>query len=345
MDTKLETDPPELGRLRDTRMLWRLTTWGIFAVIALAGAVMIAQTDVGAQRLQLAFAPQTPALSLAQAEIAPQTVASADVKKETETLRLETVRLRTEVRQLADDRDRLNARIAGLEHNLNDMTGSIRRELSVIAATTPQTPAPVIGRPETIPPRSDVATAGDDRPPPADAGRKQDKSQVRFERRVDTRPQTETKTDTRSEAAPDAKAEAQAKPTDAKPEAKAEQTAPPPASSPVIQSVPLPPVRVASAPINSPAGKPEIGIELGGARSMEILNARWAAVKANFGPFIDGMHPLVVHDTRPGTHIAYRLIVGPLPNGAAAAQLCQRFAASRVSCRTTRFAGEPLAQP
>lgn len=334
MDTKLKTDPPEPGRLRDTRMLWRLVTWGIFAAIAITGAVMMAQTDVGAQRLQLAFAPQTPARSVAQAEMTPQTVAGAGTSKETEALRQETLRLRAEVRQLADDRDRLNTRIAGLEHNFNDMTGSIKRELSLIAATTPQTPPPVIGRPETMQPHSDVATAGDSQPTPADARGKQDKSQVRFESRVDTKPQ-----EAKSEAAVEAKTEA--KPSETKPEAKAEQTAP----APVTQGVPLPPVRVASAPAGSPPGKAEIGIELGGARSLEILNARWTAVKANFGPFIDGMHPLMVHDTRPGAHIAYRLIVGPLPNGAAAAQLCQRFAASRVSCRTTRFAGEPLAQP
>jgi hypothetical protein len=319
-------------------MLWRLATWGLFAVIAVAGAVMIAQTDVGAQRLQLAFSAQTPSRSVAQAEMAPQTTASTDVNKETETLRLETLRLRTEVRQLADDRDRLNTRIAGLEHNFNDMTGSIKHELSVIAATTPQTPPAAISRPETMPPHSDVATAGEDQPASADADRKQDKSQVRFESRADTKSQAETKTGIKSETAPGA--EAPAKPNEARPEAKAEQSA-----APVIQAVPLPPVRVASAPTGNSPGKSEIGIELGGARSLEILNARWTAVKANFGPFIDGMHPLMVHDTRPGTHIAYRLIVGPLPNGAAAAQLCQRFAASRVSCRTTRFAGEPLAQP
>ena len=104
-------------------------------------------------------------------------------------------------------------------------------------------------------------------------------------------------------------------------------------------------MRVASAPAATQPGKPELGIDLGGAHSLEILHARWIAVKANFGPFIEGMHPLMVHDTRAGAKIPYRLIVGPLPNGAAAAQLCQKFAASKVNCRTTRFAGEQLTQP
>lgn len=320
MDFDLDHDPPELGRLRDTHSLWRFVGWGTLAATALTGAVLITQTDGGAQRLQLAFAPlsATPARLVTQADMAPQAVADKDVTKETEALRLETQSLRAEMRQLAGDRDRLNARIAGLEHSLSDMTGSIKRELSLIAATAPAPSA--IERPATMPPQSDVATAGDDSTRPTAVDHNQDKSQAHFESHVDTKPQVDTET-------------------------KAEQSAKPPETSATIQSVPLPPVRVASAPAAAQPGKPEIGIELGGARTMEILHARWTAVKANFGPYIEGMHPLVVHDRRPGISIPYRLMVGPLPNGAAAAQLCQRFAASRVTCRATRFAGEPLAQP
>ena len=146
MDSDLDHDPPEIGRLRNTRSLWRLVGWGTLAAMALTGAVLITQTDVGAQRLQLAFAPLTgkPGPALAQVDIppsastAPQAVASNDTTKETEALRLETQRLRTELRQLAADRDRLNTRVAGLERNLGDMTGSIKRELSLIAATAPK---------------------------------------------------------------------------------------------------------------------------------------------------------------------------------------------------------------
>ena len=86
----------------------------------------------------------------------------------------------------------------------------------------------------------------------------------------------------------------------------------------------------------------DIAIDLGGARSLEIMQQRWAAVKANFGPLLNGLQPLVAHDSRPNM-IPYRLIVGPLPNAAAAAQVCARFAASKVTCRSTKFAGEPLA--
>ncbi|MSP33024.1 MAG: hypothetical protein EXR03_09435, partial [Pseudolabrys sp.] len=54
-------------------------------------------------------------------------------------------------------------------------------------------------------------------------------------------------------------------------------------------------------------------------------------------------HPLARHNSRPGS-TDYRLLVGPLPNAAAAANLCARFSAARVNCRTTKYDGERLAQ-
>jgi hypothetical protein len=324
MDSDHDNDPPELGRLRDMRALWRATTWGALAALCVGGVVLVMQTDAGAQRLQLVLASLSAT--------ADNTAARADIPpaddKETVALRLETQRLRAEVRQLASDRDRLNDRIVGLESQLNDMTGSIKRELALLAPKAPvaQTPPPTIDPPDSVPPRSpsEIAGTGGDERRSVNTGDPLDQSQAKFQRRLDLGPDT-----------------------DAKPTPKAELSAKPDSPPTAVQSVPLPPVRVASAPPTEPAGqsdKAELGIELGGARSMEILHARWAAVKANFGPMIEGMHPLVVHDRRPGINIPYRLIVGPLPNGAAAAQLCQRFAAARVSCRTTRFAGDALAQ-
>ncbi len=67
------------------------------------------------------------------------------------------------------------------------------------------------------------------------------------------------------------------------------------------------------------------------------------AVKANFGPLLGGLHPLAARDRRPGI-TNYRLLIGPLPTHAAAAQLCARFAAVRVTCRSAKFDGEEMAQ-
>ncbi|HEY6023818.1 MAG TPA: hypothetical protein VIV34_06530 [Pseudolabrys sp.] len=125
-------------------------------------------------------------------------------------------------------------------------------------------------------------------------------------------------------------------------------TAPPApkTESPVAETVPLPPIRIAAAPTNEtpPATtQNEFGLDLGGATTLEGVRQRWATVKANFGPLLSGMHPLASPEHRPGV-AGYRLVVGPLPNSAAATGLCAHFVAARTACRSAKFAGEQIAQ-
>ena len=119
------------------------------------------------------------------------------------------------------------------------------------------------------------------------------------------------------------------------------------AAAPLPEPIPLPPTRMASAPASEPAAepprKPEIGVDLGGAPNMEVLNMRWVAVKANFGPLLTGLHPLAARVQRPGA-TDVRLLVGPLPTITAANQLCARFTAARVTCRPAKFDGQRLTQ-
>jgi hypothetical protein len=289
----IESAPPQANlpasgkRLRDRSALWRLCAWGGSATIALAAVAMITQTESGAERLQLAlFQKEPPARAVPMADVAPRVVEND----------AETKRLQAQIRTLAADRDRLTARIASLEHSLDDITGSIKRQAELAAAAPPPAPPAVASaRPASAPPViTPLAT-----PPSADA------------------------------AAP-------------WPQTPSSQTATP-------EPVPLPPMRVAAAPANEPAAepppprKPELGVDLGGAPNLVVLNARWAAVKANFGPLLTGLYPVAAHGLRPGA-TDYRLVVGPLPNAAAVAQLCARFAAARVNCRPAKFDGERLAQ-
>ncbi|MDO9412707.1 MAG: hypothetical protein Q7T81_09060 [Pseudolabrys sp.] len=284
-----QEEPPEIGRLSDNSGLWRASLWGGAATLALAAAVLITQTDVGAQRLQSVFASEPAMMPVTQADFVP--------KEDAEALKRETARLEAQVRDLAADREKLNARIATLEANLTDVTGSIKRELAAVAAKPVASP-PVIAAPVSAPP-------------------------------------------------------AKLEPIEPEPKAAEPKPEPAPAAAvapapPVGEPVPLPPVRMAAVnPVDPAVAAPKdgaIGVDLGGARSLEIMQARWAAVKANFGPLLNGLHPLVAQDNRPNM-IPYRLIVGPLPNAATAAQVCARFAASKVTCRSTRFAGDPLAMP
>ncbi|MBS0247428.1 MAG: hypothetical protein JSR61_12480 [Proteobacteria bacterium] len=321
-----EFEPPELGPLRDNSLMWRLSMWGGAATVAVGAAILITQTDIGAGRLVAGLSqPRTAATQMASND---------DLLKRVEAQRLEeTKRLEARIRDLTADRDRLNARVASLEQNFTDVTGTIKRDLAIVAATAP-TAKPV---PETRPAAPTVSAPTTVKP--AESQPAEAKAEPKVE------PKSEAKAETAAPAAPSGmKAETAAA---AKPEASTETAA---AETPAQKAaVPMPPVRVAAVSPQAATSAPEtvhtsqLAVEIGGARSIEILNARWAAVKANFGPLIEGLSPLVRRDNRPGI-IPYRLIVGPLPNGAAAAELCSRLHASKVACRTTTFSGDKFAQ-
>src|ERR1035438_4693853 len=143
-----EPDLPKTRKPLRTRPLWRLFGWGSAATIALAAVALTSQTEAGSKRLQLALAfASEPGRAVAQ--IPPRAV-------ETEA---ETKRLAAQVRELAADRERLTARIAMLDRNLEDMTGSIKQQREQLAAAraanTPSAPS----APATTP--ADIAA-----PPP-----------------------------------------------------------------------------------------------------------------------------------------------------------------------------------
>jgi len=114
-----------------------------------------------------------------------------------------------------------------------------------------------------------------------------------------------------------------------------------------IAAIPLPPARVGVAPASEsepPAASPvEFGLDLGGATTLDGVRQRWIAVKASFGPLLSGMYPVAAHERRVGG-AGYRLVVGPLPNSAAATSLCAHFLAARTACRSAKFDGEQIAQ-
>ena len=257
----IEITPPILDlaegrqRRRDMRALWRLSAWGCGAAIALAALAITTQTEGGSERLALAFTPGSSP---------PLAVEMADLKRRALEKDAETKRLETQVFTLAADRDRLTSRLASLEHNLDDMTGSIKRQAALAAPALSPLAMPAVS-----------------------------------------------------------------------------------IAAPATEPVPLPQVRTATASTSDgavePPAKSEFGIDLGGASSLDVLNARWTAVKANFGPLLTGLRPLAAHDPRPGS-TGFRLLVGPVANPASGMQLCARFAAARVTCRTAKFDGEQLAQ-
>ena len=113
-----EPETIEAGARRfDLRSLWRLTAWGGAAALALAAAVFASQTESGSQRLA--------AFALADAPVRPVATVKIAQHREQEWI---SAHLEAQLRTLTSDRDRMAERVASLEHNIEDITGSIKRQ-------------------------------------------------------------------------------------------------------------------------------------------------------------------------------------------------------------------------
>src|SRR5664279_4704869 len=124
----IEITPPILDlaegrkRRRDMRALWRLSAWGCAAAVSLAALAITTQTEGGSERLAYALAPGAPRnLAVEMAELKRRAV-----EKDAETKRLEA-----QVVTLALDRERLTSRLTSIERNLDDVTGSIKKQAAV----------------------------------------------------------------------------------------------------------------------------------------------------------------------------------------------------------------------
>jgi hypothetical protein len=290
----------------DMRALWRLGGWGATAALALLIVAFVSTSDTGSQRLALAVVP---------AELPVRTVTTLKMLPPHNDA--ETKRLAAQVRALAADRDRLTARIAALEHELNSLTGSIKR-LAEIPAPAAHAPPPKPSAPTTAPPAMAEREAPKEAAAPSPI-----KSPL---------------------AMPAAETTAASWPDTPRPQQQADADAvesnEPPAqntAAPALEKVPLPPVRLAAT---EPA-QPKFGIALAGATSVEVARLQWAAVKANFGPIIAGLEPRALSERR-GAATHYRLVAGPLPTYTAAARLCARIIAAHAICQPVKYTGTPL---
>jgi hypothetical protein len=229
----------------------------------------------------------------------------------TDELQKQTQQLADTVRELTADRDRLKGRLALLEQGLDDITGAIKRQAS---QPPQQPPKPVAAAPAPPPavsvPPATTASIGEPAPQPA------------------------------------ASSPVQAA-TPTPPAASAPETATP-------ANVPIPPARTAALaqpataqdqPAEAtPPPKRELGVDLGGAATIEALRAHWATIKANIGPDIVGMSPSYAQRLKSSGTLEYRLIVGPFPNTAAAIRLCTKLTPMRITCRAGMFNVQQFAE-
>jgi hypothetical protein len=301
-----ETEPQSIELRRfDLHGLWRVLLWGSSAAMALAIVAGTAFSDLGAERIhQVMAALMPPPVSEPAKPAAPQIDA-----RQIAALEAQARDLTQTVRGLTAERDRVKARLATLEQSLSDITGAIRKQAAQQAAqaTPPATTAP------KEPPQQ-VAAAPT--PPP-----------------VVSPPQVvaATPSPTTTEPPQDAPAVTASTPPVVEP------------SPPLEGPIPLPRTRVAALERPEPITTHQVGIDLGGAASLEALRARWSSIKANVGPELVGLTPsYIIRQKAAG--IEYHLVLGPIPTSAAAVQLCSKLAASRVSCRAGTFAVQKMAE-
>ncbi|MGF6309013.1 hypothetical protein ABIB82_002934 [Bradyrhizobium sp. i1.8.4] len=157
----------------DRRMLWRLGSWGVAAVGAVAIAVMANQSALTLRRDQVAAS-----------DIARQAQQLQTLAKESHN---ETRRLASAIDTLNGDRDRLYSRVTTLEQGLDSVTGAIAKQpaapapapsLSAAAPGTPPAtansapaaPTPAVAAVATTPPAAlDKAAATEKVSPSTDS--------------------------------------------------------------------------------------------------------------------------------------------------------------------------------
>jgi hypothetical protein len=332
----------------DLRALLRLATWGCAAAAALMLAVLSA--TVGPKHQTFASqtaAPQVPAATVQLTS--RQTEPDKATRQLTET-----------VSGLTADRDRLTARIATIERNLEDVTGSIKqqaafppaspttaRQTSVHTPTVPPTPASIPAQASAPVHSSTPAPA----PGPASAPR------------PSTLPALAPP--------PTATASAPAPPAPRNP-AQAEKTttpaatAPPPAPVPPPGAIAAPPSAPAAPPAATPSPEPkptrvanlpeaseadpgkthivDFGLDIGGSTTFDGLRALWNSVRHNTADLFDDLHPMVAVRENKSRGVDLRLVVGPIASSEAATQMCATLLAARRFCQMTIFEGQPLPQ-
>ncbi len=325
----------------DLKPLLRFGGWGGCALITVAIAVFASRTDAGGQRADAALASITgsqppQALRAAGAEMLARAEAEREARRTVDALRV-----------LAADRDRLSQRIALLERNLDDLTGSIKRkaEAPPLRAETPPAAAP------EAPPPTAAAPPPPPAAPPAPAA-----AALATAGAAPTRVATVTVT-SRSEETPP-------RPVLALPETVTPKELPPPVAVASASARPAPPPAMMAmiqsyasstatpepetpppAGADGAAARPEFAVDLGASTTVGGLRVLWEKTRARQLKHLGNLQPLIsVRDgARPGT-TELRLVAGPIASAAAAARLCAALVVSGVPCRPAMFDGQRLAQ-
>jgi hypothetical protein len=282
----------------------RLLTWAGVALLAVSAALLAARTETGSERFARLAMPAPP---VQQARTEPQRPAPSDP-----LLVYETRRLADQIRVLAAERESLMDRLASVERTVGDVTASIPREVTASIPRGEVTGAPrpavrvVAPATPTVLPATGSVSGG---PPPSVSG---------------------TPPATVPAALPSAPVPVPS------PLTPAIQPAAPQGATPVVTTPP--------EAQDSTAMRTEFGVDLAGDPSIDGLRSRWQQLRAQHGPMLEGLRPVVaIQEGGAAGGLELRLVAGPLSNANAAARLCATLSLAGVNCKPTVFDGQRLA--
>lgn len=340
----------------DRRTLWRIGSWGAGATAAVVVAVMANQSSLGFKREQVAAA-----------DLARQSQQIQMFARETQT---EARRLAAAIETLNGDRDRLYARVTGLEQGLDSVTGAVARQPPAAASAAPAARAEPNPQPSlpvapvaTAPAAADKAVIVAVTEPPAKESAKTEpaKEPVKETAKAETAKPDAAKTELpKIETKPEV-----TKPSPATPLVTSQSMMAPPdpaagklvepgkAQGPVIAS-PIPDV-VASAPSandteaedDAPKAslrRTEFGVDLGTANSVNGLRMLWLGLlKSRSNAPLAALRPIIViREGNKGLGMQLHLVAGPLNDAGAAAKICAVLTENKRPCETTIFDGQRL---
>jgi hypothetical protein len=113
-----------------------MTLWGGTAAGALLVAVLSSRSEVGSERVATVF-PALRGHDRVQVAARPP------------DMQAETRQLAAAVHDLTAENDRLQSRLTAVEQNMNDITGSVSRQIAAVKAETPN-PWPADAKPEPL---------------------------------------------------------------------------------------------------------------------------------------------------------------------------------------------------
>ena len=292
------------------------------------------------------------------------------VERNTAETRAETRRLALQMSKLNADSFRVAGRLTNIEHQVDGITGSIKgitgsikkqaeeAAVAAVAKATPPKPAfdkvfdmnaPVISPPAITYPKLSLLMP----PAPGDASKSEPGTgadvaftsaitKAKDQSRVDSKSEAKAGVDAGSKMTPKANGQI-ARAPDGKSGLKSEamsKTMPKPKPEAARSAPPTEMAHVTVRPrYNSRSLLPRrgYGVDLGGADSVTVVQAQWAAVKANFGTMLVGMRPTAVRDHRLLGGGEFRLVISRMHSLKAAEKLCTRFARQKVACQPIKF--------